>query len=222
MLGCHDEVERTLGEGGRAEGTGSSMPTALPATTNPGVRLMISFPLAISHAHASAPSPMPLVPFSELPDDARVWVFGAAAPMDGDDAKKLLVAVDGFLPQWKAHGHPLTCAREWRDDRFLVIGVDQRTEGASGCSVDDLFRLLQSLEAAVGTSLLGGGRVFFRDSLGLMHGVSRAEFAALARSGNVTSATRVFDTTVTSMAGYRTAFEGAAGERWHRTLLSPG
>lgn len=165
---------------------------------------------------------MPLVDFSQLPDDARVWVFGAAAPIDDDDAAKLLVGVDSFLPEWKAHGHPLTCAREWRDERFLVIGVDQRTEGASGCSVDDLFRVLKSLESAIGTSLLGGGRVFFRDSLGLVHGVSRAEFERLARSGDVTPATRVFDTTVTSMAGYRTAFEGAAGDGWQRSLLPPG
>ena len=42
--------------------------------------------------------------------------------------------VDAFLDQWNAHGSALTCAREWRDDRFLAIGVDQSTAGASGCS----------------------------------------------------------------------------------------
>ena len=78
---------------------------------------------------------MPCVPFEQLPDDARVWVFGAAAPIDDVDSRKLLAAVDTFLVQWKAHGHPLTCGRDWRDDRFLAIGGDQRTEGASGCSM---------------------------------------------------------------------------------------
>ena len=98
---------------------------------------------------------MPITSFASLPADARVWIFGAAAPVDDTDAVKLLAAVDAYLLQWKAHGHPLTAAREWRDERFLVVGVDQSTEGASGCSIDGLFRTLQGLERAVGSSLVG-------------------------------------------------------------------
>ncbi|HXD22926.1 MAG TPA: hypothetical protein VN613_06165, partial [Gemmatimonadaceae bacterium] len=105
---------------------------------------------------------MPLTTFDNLPDDSRVWIFGATAPVDEVDSAKLLAAVDAFLVQWQAHGHPLTAARDWRDERFLVIGVDQHTEGASGCSIDGLFRTLQQLEQAIGSSLVGGGVVFFR------------------------------------------------------------
>jgi hypothetical protein len=163
---------------------------------------------------------MPLVEFAQLPDDARVWIFGAAAPVDDVDEKKLLAAADAYLIQWKAHGHPLTSAREWRDERFLVIGVDQRTEGASGCSIDGLFRTLQGLERAIGTSLVGGGLVYFRDALGLMHAISRAEFERLAATGAVTAGTTVYDTTVTTAGDYRTRFERTAGESWHAALLT--
>lgn len=163
---------------------------------------------------------MPMVSFDTLPADARVWVFGAAAPVDEVDAKRLLAAVDGFLLQWKAHGHPLTCAREWRDERFLVVGVDQRTEGASGCSIDGLFRTLQGLEASIGTTLVGGGRVFFRDSLQIVHSVTRPEFEKMAARGEVTSATPVFDQTVTTAEKYRSGFEHAAGAGWHAALLN--
>jgi hypothetical protein len=162
---------------------------------------------------------MPMVKFDTLPDDARVWVFGAAAPVDEVDAKRLLAAVDAFLLQWKAHGHPLTNAREWRDDRFLVIGVDQRTEGASGCSIDGLFRTLQGLEAAIGTTLVAGGKVYFRDALHLVHAVSRQEFEGMAARGEVGRETPVFDTTVTTAQTYRTGFERAAGSGWHATLF---
>lgn len=162
---------------------------------------------------------MPYVPFDQLPDDAKVWVFGAAAPIDDVDAKKLLASIDHFLAQWKAHGHPLTCGRDWRDERFLVIGVDQRTEGASGCSTDGLFRTLKSQEAAIGTTLLGGGRVFFRDAIGLVHAVTRAEFEAMATRGEVGKDTVVFDTALTSAGEYRARFEHAASAGWHAALL---
>ena len=164
---------------------------------------------------------MPLTTFAALPDDARVWVFGAAAPVDDADAAKLLAAVDTYLLQWKAHGHPLTAAREWRDERFLVVGVDQRTEGASACSIDGLFRTLQGIEAAVGSSLVGGGLVYFRGPGNLVCALPRDDFEALARRGGAGVSTRVFDTTVTTAGDYRARFERAASESWHRALLPP-
>ncbi len=163
---------------------------------------------------------MPLVSFADLPDDARVWIFGSDAPIDDIDAPRLLAAVDGFLYAWKAHGNPLTCAREWRDEHFLVIGVDQRTEGASGCSVDGLFRTLQAIEQGIGASLVGGGRVYFRDALGLLHTVMRPDFEALAKNGNAAATTTVFDTTLTTKADYVARFVTTAGASWHAALLS--
>ena len=88
---------------------------------------------------------MPLVPFERLPDDGRCWVFAARAPLDEVDTPRLLAAVDGFLMTWQAHGAPLTCAREFRDEHFLVIGVDVREADASGCSIDGLFHVLQQV-----------------------------------------------------------------------------
>ena len=163
---------------------------------------------------------MPIVKFEALPDDARIWVFGTAAPVDEIDAAKVLAVADAFLLQWNAHGHPLTCARDWRDERFLAVGVDHRTEGASGCSIDGLFRTLQGLESAIGTSLVGGGRVFFRDALHLVHSVTRQEFEAMARRGEVDGNTPVFDITVTSAAAYRNSFERPASGSWHADLLT--
>ena len=162
---------------------------------------------------------MPVVNFEKLPDDARVWVFGAEASLDEIDAPRLLAAVDAFLLQWHAHGHPLTSARDWRDDRFLAVGVDQRTEGASGCSIDGLFRTLKDFESAIGTTLVAGGRVYFRDTLGLVHSVTRQEFGAMSRRGQATATTPVFDTTATTAGAYRTVFERPAGTSWHAELL---
>src|SRR5512147_2310971 len=111
---------------------------------------------------------MPRVPFSDLPDDARVWVFGASDPISEDNVSRMLAGVDTYLDDWNAHGEPLTCARDWRDGRFLAIGVDQRSAGASGCSIDALFRILQEMQGSLGATIVGGGRVFYRDEHGVI------------------------------------------------------
>jgi hypothetical protein len=162
---------------------------------------------------------MPLVPFDRLPDDARVWVFAASDALDGQHAATLLREVESYLAQWKAHGEPLTCSRDWREGHFLAVGVDQSTAGASGCSVDALFRILHRLQSTLGTSLVGGGRVFYRDHLGQVKAVDRAALEALAARGEIDERTAVFDTSVTTAATYRTRFEVPASESWLSKLL---
>jgi hypothetical protein len=161
---------------------------------------------------------MPRVPFDALPDDARVWVFASAQPVRGAAADTLLEEVDRFLDDWKAHGAPLTNARDWRDEQFLIIGVDERAAGASGCSIDGLFRIFKGLESAIGTSLLGSGRVYYRDRSGTVRSVTRDEFADLAARGDVTRGTPVFDTALTRLADLRERFETEARRSWHAQL----
>ena len=158
---------------------------------------------------------MPAVTFESLPASARVWVFASDRALRGSEAESLLKEVDAFLAQWKAHGHPLTCAREWRDDRFLAIGVDPTAEQASGCSIDGLFRGLQSLERSLNTRLVAGGRVFYRDASGAPQVASRTEVPS-----KVSASTPVFDTSITAMSDYRSRFESPARESWVSSLLS--
>lgn len=162
---------------------------------------------------------MPVVPFESLPDDSRVWVFGSDKPVTGTAAEKLLATVDRFLAQWNAHGAPLRCARDWRDNRFLTIGVDQSTAGASGCSIDGLYRALKGVEAEVGSTLIQGGRVFYRDASGAIVSTTRDLFGELGAAGAVGPRTRVFDTSLTSLGDWRERFEVESGQSWHAELL---
>jgi hypothetical protein len=156
---------------------------------------------------------MPIVPFESLPNDARVWVFASDHALSGAVADTLLASVDRFLSEWKAHGVPLRCARDWRDGRFLAIGVDVNAENASGCSIDGLFRTLQELEREIGTRLVGGGRVFYRTRAGIETS-SREQIAERVTRGEVMRETPVFDTSVTAAEAWRTRFEQPAGRSW--------
>ena len=155
-----------------------------------------------------------------MPSTARAWVFGATTPVTGAVADNLLRAVDDYLSSWKAHGAPLLCARDWQHDRFLTIAVDEAATGASGCSIDGLFRVLTTLESALGVSMVDRGRVFWRRSDKTVVSGSRAEFVAAARDGDVDNGTTVFDTTITTVGAWREHFERPLPESWHARLIS--
>jgi len=161
---------------------------------------------------------MPQVEFSALPARARLWVFGADSPLSEEMRVRLLAAVDAHLAQWAAHGVPLVCARDWREDRFLAIGVDEAATGASGCSIDGLFRVLAVLQSELGTALMGGGRVYWRDRGGAVQRGDRADFTAAAARGEVRGDTPAFDTTITTVGEWRTAFEKPVAQSWHARL----
>ncbi|MEO7086712.1 MAG: hypothetical protein ABI442_09705 [Gemmatimonadaceae bacterium] len=156
---------------------------------------------------------MPIVAFDTLPDSARVWVFASDKPLSGDAADSLLSAVDEFLAGWAAHGTPLRCARDWRDGRFLAVGVDVNAENASGCSIDGLFRTLQQLEGVLGSRLVGGGRVFYRTKSGIETS-SHDGFADAINAGEVARETPVFDTSLTDAGDWRNGFEKPASQSW--------
>lgn len=157
---------------------------------------------------------MPIVPFETLPDASRVWIFGSDRPLSEAGTTALLRGVDEHLAQWKAHGAPLTVGSQLRDARFLVVAVDQSTAGATGCSIDSLFRVLAGLEGEVGASLVGGGRVFYRGAEGVVQSATRDEVPGLAASGAIGKDTVVFDTSLTDLGRFRTGFEQRAKESW--------
>jgi hypothetical protein len=163
---------------------------------------------------------MPIVSFKEMPSDARVWVFGADRRVEGDAERRLLEEVDSFLESWKAHGDPLTVARDWREQRFLVIAVDQRDANASGCSIDGLFRDLQRLEREIGARVVGSGRVFWRDADGTVHAAERSELKSRIAAGEITSSSRMFDLSATTLADLERNFEKPAEESWAAASLA--
>jgi hypothetical protein len=158
---------------------------------------------------------MPRVEFDLLPGHARLWVFAAERELAPAERDQFLATVDGFLNGWQAHHLPLTSARDFRYNRFLLVAVDEQAAGASGCSIDALVRAIKQLESSLGVALVDHSPVLYRGPEGIVR-VARDEFADLARSGRVTPDTPVFDNTVTRVDDVRSGrWEGPAAASWH-------
>jgi hypothetical protein len=165
---------------------------------------------------------MPRVPFDQLPDDARLWVFAANEPVPGDAEADLLRRVDSFLDGWNAHGHPLVGAREWREGRFLFVAVDERSAPPSGCSIDALHRALKDFEEERGLRLTDHVDVVYRAEDGQVARAGRPAFAKLAKAGDIGLDTVVFDTTITRKNEIGQRFEVPARDSWHRRAFWRG
>lgn len=158
---------------------------------------------------------MPRIPFSRLPDDARLWIFPVSRSLTPQEEEGVLARVDAFLEGWAAHGAPLVAGRDWREGRFLLVAVDESSVPPSGCSIDSLVRILKEEGETLGTSFLEHGPVWYR-SQGAIEQASREAFKGRVEEGLVTADTPVFDHTLTRLSQLRDGeWEKPASRSWH-------
>ena len=101
-----------------------------------------------------------LVDFNTTADQSRIWIYPAEHKLTKDQKGYILKAISVHLQNWEAHKVPLTAGVTILENRFIVVALDESENGASGCSIDTLQKLIQNLEKELSISLLNRLNVF--------------------------------------------------------------
>ena len=103
-----------------------------------------------------------LVDFNTTADQSRIWIYAAEHKLTQDQKNYILKHISDHLQNWEAHKVPLTAGVTILENRFIVVALDESENGASGCSIDTLQKLIQNLEKELSVSLLNRLNVFCR------------------------------------------------------------
>ncbi len=155
---------------------------------------------------------------AKMPGTARLWVYQATPAFPEDKAAEIKAELGQFASQWTAHNQQLQASADLLHNRFVVLVVDERQAGASGCSIDSSVRFLKSLQARYGTDLFNR-MAFSYEQDGEVFTVPREEFAALYASGAIDDETIVFDTLVESLGAFEAGWRKPLGQSWHKRLV---
>jgi hypothetical protein len=154
------------------------------------------------------------VPFDQLPDDSRIWIYQADRKFSDEEFAAIDIAARAFVDGWMAHGKPLEASYELKYNRFIVLAVNLEVEPVSGCSVDESVHFIQDLEKQYGVQLLDKMNVTFRQSGHIAH-KTLADFRKMAKDKSVSGDTIVFNNLVNTVGEYREFWEVPAAESWH-------
>jgi hypothetical protein len=102
------------------------------------------------------------IPFDQLSDAARIWVYQASRPLEHEEKAAMLQKVQAFLAQWASHGNPLQCSADILYNQFLILAVEESFQGARGCSVDASVQFIRELEQVFQVDLLHRTQIAFR------------------------------------------------------------
>ena len=85
------------------------------------------------------------IPFEQLPDHSRVWVYQANRPLVGAEMEQISSFLVNEMNAWAAHGAPLNASFEIRFNQVVIVAVNEDVNQASGCSIDASTRWFKSL-----------------------------------------------------------------------------
>lgn len=82
-----------------------------------------------------------------LPSHSKVWLHIANRNLTDKEIQTIEKELTMFVKDWQTHGKPLVANYCILLNQILIVGVDQKTQIPSGCSIDKLMRLLQQAGA---------------------------------------------------------------------------
>ena len=142
---------------------------------------------------------MPLSALQALPDEARLWLFALAQPVE---ASTLAPDLEALLGRWQHKGIQYRGAWVLLEPRLLGIAEPSLAAQPSGCAIDGMLRGVARVVAGLGLALEDPQAVLVRLSDGI-RALSRSELEARLSDGTLDGATPVLDLALLTVGDLR-------------------
>ena len=159
-----------------------------------------------------------LVDFDKLPEESRVWIYQANRSFSKEELEEINSRLRTFLEAWTAHGKDLQAGYSFKYKRFIVIGLNQNLNNATGCSIDASVHFIQELERDYKVDLMDKMNVSFKvgEHINI---VKLNEFRAFAKSEKINAKTLVFNNMIATKRQLEEQWEVPAEQSWHKKFL---
>ncbi len=159
-----------------------------------------------------------LVNFDKLPETSKIWIYQCNRTFTQEEIEEISTKLAEFLTSWTAHGANLQASFQIPYNRFIVIGLNQEVNAASGCSIDASVHFIQQLEKDYQVDLLDKMNVSYKQGEYVAY-KTLTDFKKMAKQKAVSANTIVFNNLVSNKAEYLTHWEVPAKDSWHNRFF---
>ncbi|HEY5687505.1 MAG TPA: ABC transporter ATPase [Yeosuana sp.] len=159
-----------------------------------------------------------LVDFNTLPDESRVWIYQANRTFTDQEIEAIQSRIIEFIQNWTAHGGDLESGYCIKYKRFIVLGLNQNLNHATGCSIDASVHFIQQLEKDFSVDLLDKMNVSYKQGEFIAY-KTLTDFRKMAKEKAVSKNTIVFNNLVNNIAEFKENWEVPASESWHSRFV---
>ncbi|MBR9999039.1 MAG: hypothetical protein KFF73_08710 [Cyclobacteriaceae bacterium] len=159
------------------------------------------------------------VDFDLLPGYSRIWIYQSDRPFTPQETELVGELSDEFLTEWTAHGHELKAAARILYDHFLILSVNEKINGVSGCSIDASVRFIREIESRLNIVLTDRSKIAF-----LKHGdVRMTDLRSIKNeieNQSITRDTLIFNNLVQTKGALKDQWLVPAGESWMKKYFN--
>ena len=159
-----------------------------------------------------------LVNFNTLPEESRVWIYQANRSFTEVEIEEIQSKLDIFIENWTAHGSDLQSGYTIKYKRFIILGLNQNLNKATGCSIDASVHFIQKLEKDYNVDLMDKMNVSYKQGEYVAY-KTLTDFRKMAKDKAVSKNTIVFNNLVNNIAEFNENWEVPASESWHSRFV---
>ncbi|MBP8793684.1 MAG: ABC transporter ATPase [Lutibacter sp.] len=159
------------------------------------------------------------VNFESLANSSKVWIYQSNREFSSHEGEIIKDKIESFVANWNRHGDDLNASYKIVYNQFIVLAVDEDSEGISGCSIDSSVNLIKQLEKEFDIDLTNRLNISFKDGE-TINVVNMGDFQKYVQQGKVTAETIVFNNMVTTKGDFESNWEVSVANSWHKRYLA--
>jgi hypothetical protein len=152
------------------------------------------------------------IPFQEMPDQARIWVYQASRSLQASEIDQITQTITEACHAWEAHGAPLQAFFEIRYEQVIIVAVNEAMNAASGCSIDASTRWFKSLGESFQVDFFNRDLAVVRNEQVALFGLGQLKSSVEA--GNLHPSDQIITPLLQTVKQYRDAWTSKAEESY--------
>ena len=158
------------------------------------------------------------VSFNLLPLNAKVWIYQSDSNLSSKDVELIEKEVKLFLNNWSSHNKEIESSYEIRYNRFLIIGLNENINSASGCSIDKSLNFIKNLQSILKVNFLNRLDVAYKIE-NEINSTSLLEFQNMIRENKLSKDSIVYNNMIDTKKLYLNNWETTIENSWHKKYL---
>lgn len=151
---------------------------------------------------------------------SRIWIYQADRFLSGEEVQAITAELNAFVSAWTAHGSALSGKGYILESLFVILEVDERVAGVTGCSIDKSVHFIKSLGSKFNIDFFDRMRVAYISQTNTVQVAARSEFEELVKTGIVTPDTIVFNNLINSSEEIVDKWKIPFKDSWHSRVFS--
>ena len=149
-----------------------------------------------------------------MPLTARVWVYQAQKELTALEMTTVTQVLNQFASSWDSHGASLRNSYVLLENRFVVFGVDESLNQASGCSIDKSVNVMKLLSDQLHVDFLDKTQIAYITKDNTVATFDFKNTKSIIEQQQVDAHTIVFNNLVNNMADFQSNWKIEMANTW--------